>query len=60
MLKSEFMNSTYERKVENFNKTIQDRVETVIEAKEQLADSAKKGIAAVFLPFIYFFYISAK
>ena len=27
MLKSEFMNSTYERKVENFNKTIQDRVE---------------------------------
>ena len=27
MLKSEFMNSTYERKVENFNKTIQDRVD---------------------------------
>ena len=27
MLKSEFMNSIYERKVENFNKTIQDRVE---------------------------------
>ena len=27
MLKSEFMNSTYKRKVENFNKTNQDRVE---------------------------------
>ena len=29
MLKSEFMNSTYERKVENFNKTIQDRVDNL-------------------------------
>ena len=33
MLQSKYMNTSYERKIENFNKTIQDRVKSMKESK---------------------------
>ena len=61
MLKSEFMNSTYERKVENFNKTIQDRVEKMKQKLKSSCAFRKKGIAAVFwLLYISFIFLQNK